>query len=148
MHNRKLEALGDLIEGANGHPLLIAYWFQHDLTRIQAAFPQVRHLTSAKDFSEWNRGEIPVAAIHPASAGHGLNLQAGGNTLVWFSIPWSLELYQQTNARLYRQGQRSQTVFIHHLITAGTIDEDILEALNQKTLTQDSLMKAVKAHLR
>jgi SNF2 family DNA or RNA helicase len=145
IHDRKLDALEDLIEGANGKPVLIAYWFKHDLDRIQKRFP-VRQLKSSKDIEEWNEGEIPVAVIHPASAGHGLNLQSGGSTLVWFGLTWSLELYQQTNARLYRQGQKD-TVVIHHIITKGTIDEDVMTALTKKEKTQASLIDAVKAKL-
>lgn len=145
-HDRKLDALEDLIEGANGKPLLIAYWFKHDLARIQKRF-KVRELKSSKDIADWNAGRIPVAVIHPASAGHGLNLQAGGSTLVWFGLTWSLELYQQTNARLWRQGQRSDTVVIHHIITRGTIDEQIMKALSEKGKTQAALIDAVKAQL-
>lgn len=145
IHDRKLDALEDLIEGANGKPVLIAYWFKHDLDRIQKRFP-VRQLKSSKDIEEWNEGEIPVAVIHPASAGHGLNLQSGGSTLVWFGLTWSLELYQQTNARLYRQGQKD-TVVIHHIITKDTIDEDVMTALTKKEKTQASLIDAVKAKL-
>jgi SNF2 family DNA or RNA helicase len=145
IHDRKLDALEDLIEGANGKPVLVAYWYKHDLKRIQKRFP-VRQLKSSKDIEEWNEGEIPVAVIHPASAGHGLNLQSGGSTLVWFGLTWSLELYQQTNARLYRQGQKD-TVVIHHIITKDTIDEDVMTALTKKEKTQASLIEAVKAKL-
>ena len=147
IHERKLDALEDLIEAANGQPLLIAYWFKHDLQRIRERFPQARELKSSKDITDWNAGRIPVALIHPASAGHGLNLQDGGNTLVWFGLTWSLELYQQTNARLWRQGQRAGTVVIHHIVTAGTIDEQILKALEGKDRTQTALIDAVKAQL-
>ena len=147
LHNRKLDALEDLIEGANGKPLLVAYWFKHDLARINERFPGVRELRTSKDIADWNAGKIPVAAIHPASAGHGLNLQAGGNTLVWFGLTWSLELYQQTNARLWRQGQRAETVVIHHIITKDTIDEQIMAALDRKDRTQAALINAVKAQL-
>ena len=147
IHDRKLDALEDLIEAANGQPLLIAYWFKHDLQRIRERFARARELKSSKDIADWNAGRIPVALIHPASAGHGLNLQEGGNTLVWFGLTWSLELYQQTNARLWRQGQRAGTVVIHHIITAGTIDEQILKALEGKNRTQTALIDAVKAQL-
>ena len=136
----------DLIEGANGQPVLVAYWFKHDLKRIQARF-DVREIKTSRDICDWNEGRIPVACIHPASAGHGLNLQAGGSTLIWFGLTWSLELYQQTNARLWRQGQKSDTVVIHHIITKGTIDERIMRALEQKDMTQSQLMAAVKAQL-
>ena len=145
-HDRKLDALEDLIEAANGKPLLVAYWFKHDLQRIKKRF-NVREIKSSKDITDWNNGDIPVAVIHPASAGHGLNLQAGGSTLIWFGLTWSLELYQQTNARLWRQGQTSGTVVIEHIITKGTIDERILKALSLKEVTQNALIDAVKANL-
>lgn len=145
-HDRKLDALEDIIEAANGKPLLVAYWFKHDLQRIKQRF-EVREIKSSKDIADWNKGNIPVAVIHPASAGHGLNLQAGGSTLIWFGLTWSLELYQQTNARLWRQGQTAGTVVIQHIITKGTIDERILKALSLKELTQNSLIDAVKANL-
>ena len=146
-HDRKLDALEDLIEASAGHPLLIAYWYQYDLLRILERFPDLRTLRTSRDIRDWNEGRIPVAAIHPASAGHGLNLQRGGNTLVWFGLTWSLELYQQTNARLWRQGQTADTVVIHHIVTGDTIDEDILSALKRKDRTQESLIAAVKAQL-
>lgn len=145
-HDRKLDALEDLLEGANGKPVLVAYWFKQDLERIQKRFT-VRELKSSGDIQDWNAGRIPVAVIHPASAGHGLNLQAGGSTLVWFGLTWSLELYQQTNARLWRQGQQSATVIIHHIIAQGTIDEQIMRALEDKDRTQAALIHAVKAQL-
>ena len=145
IHDKKLDALEDLIEAANGKPVLVAYWFKHDIERLQKRFA-IRKLETSADFEEWNKGEIPVAAIHPASAGHGLNLQAGGSALIWFGLTWSLELYQQTNARLWRQGQK-QAVVIHHIVTKGTIDERILKALKNKNMTQVSLIEAVKADL-
>ena len=144
IHDRKLDALEDLIEAAGGNPLLIAYWYRHDLDRIRQRFPEVRPLKTAEDFRLWNEGKIPVGAIHPASAGHGLNLQQGGSQLVWFGLTWSLELYQQTNARLWRQGQKAETVVIHHLVTEGTIDERILEALGRKDRSQEALIDAVR----
>ena len=147
IHERKLDALEDLIEGANGKPLLVAYWFKHDLKRIQERFPSAREIKASKDITDWNAGKIPLAVIHPASAGHGLNLQAGGSTLVWFGLTWSLELYMQCNARLWRQGQRASTVVIHHIITEGTIDEQIMLALERKEKTQSALIDAVKAQL-
>lgn len=146
-HERKLDALEDIIESANGKPVLVAYWFRHDLQRIKGRF-DVRELKSSKDIADWNSGKIPVAVIHPASAGHGLNLQAGGSTLVWFSLTWSLELYQQANARLWRQGQSAGTVVIQHIVTKGTIDEQILRALQAKDKTQATLIEAVKADLK
>ena len=146
VHDGKLDALEDIIESMNGKPLLVAYWFKHDLERIKKRF-DVREIKSSEDISDWNNGKIPVALIHPASAGHGLNLQSGGSTLVWFSLPWSLELYQQTNARLWRQGQTASTVVIQHIITKDTIDAKILNALKAKDTTQAELISAVKACL-
>lgn len=145
IHDKKLDALEDLIEGANGKPVLVAYWYKHDLERIKDRFP-VRQIQSSKDIEDWNNSKIPIAVIHPASAGHGINLQSGGSTLIWFGLTWSLELYQQTNARLYRQGQKD-TVIVHHIITKNTIDEDVLLALTKKEKTQDALIDAVKANL-
>ena len=150
IHDRKLDALEDLIEGANGKPVLIAYWFKHDLERIAKRLTS-KHIPFARidgneSIRKWNDGELPVALIHPASAGHGLNLQAGGSTLIWFGLTWSLELYQQTNARLWRQGQK-QTVVIHHIVSKGTIDENVMKALERKDKTQSALIDAVKANL-
>ena len=145
IHDRKLETLEDIIESMNGKPLLIAYWYRHDLERIKSRF-SVREIKTSEDISDWNDGKIPVALIHPASAGHGLNLQNGGSTLVWFGLTWSLELYQQTNARLYRQGHKNAVV-IQHIITKGTIDEQILKALQKKNKTQADLIDAVRANL-
>lgn len=146
IHDRKLDALEDIIESMNGKPLLVAYWFKHDLERIRKRF-EIREIKSSRDISDWNSGKIPVALIHPASAGHGLNLQSGGSTLVWFGLTWSLELYQQTNARLWRQGQTADTVVIQHIIAKGTIDEQIMKALKAKDTTQSALITAVKADL-
>ena len=146
IHDRKLDALEDIIESANGKPILVAYWFKHDAERIKARF-QVREIKTSKDITDWNAGKISVAIIHPASAGHGLNLQQGGNSLVWFGLTWSLELYQQTNGRLFRQGQQSETVIIQHIVTKETVDERILKALKEKDETQTALMSAVKAEL-
>ncbi len=150
IHNRKLECLEDLIESANGQPVLIAYWFKHDreriLTYLRSAGYNPRDIIESKDIQSWNAGSIPVALIHPASAGHGLNIQEGGHILIWFGLTWSLELYQQTNARLWRQGQ-SNTVTIHHIITKDTVDEDVLAALASKDVTQEKLIAAVKAQL-
>ncbi|AEE97960.1 DEAD/DEAH box helicase [Mahella australiensis] len=146
LHDRKLDALEDIIEAANGKPVLIAYWYKHDLERIMERFPAIR-LDNAESIKRWNDGEIPVAVIHPASAGHGLNLQAGGSSLVWFGLTWSLELYQQTNARLWRQGQRD-TVIIHHIVAKDTIDEQVMKTLKRKDKTQAALIDAVKANLK
>lgn len=142
VHERKLDVLEDLIEAANGSPLLVAYWFTHDRERIVSRFPQARELKTSADIEAWNQGEITLGLIHPASAGHGLNLQSGGHLLVWFSLTWSLELYQQTNARLYRQGQ-TEPVTITHLVTEGTLDETVLKALDAKDATQAALIDAV-----
>ena len=151
IHDRKLDALEDLIEAANGKPVLVAYWFKHDLERIKERLHKLHIPFSTLDDSvsieRWNCGELPVALIHPASAGHGLNLQAGGSTLIWFGLTWSLELYQQTNARLWRQGQTSDTVVIHHIVSEDTIDERIMSALRKKEKTQSALIEAVKANL-
>ena len=146
IHDRKLDALADLIEAANGKPLLVAYWYKHDLERIQERF-EVRVIDSAQDIADWNAGKIPVALIHPASAGHGLNLQEGGSTVVWYGLTWSLELYQQLNARLWRQGQQSKTVVVQHIVTIETHDEDVMRALERKDMGQAALIEAVKARM-
>ena len=152
IHDQKLDALEDIIEAANGRPVLVAYWFRHDLERITERLHRLKIPCSRLDtdgsIRKWNAGEIPVALIHPASAGHGLNLQGGGNTLVWFGLTWSLELYQQTVARLWRQGQESETVVVQHIITKGTIDERIMKAFSEKDTTQAALIDAVKADLK
>lgn len=145
IHDRKLDALEDLIEGANGKPVLVAYWYNHDLQRIKKRF-SVREIKTSQDIKDWNNGEIPVAVIHPASAGHGLNIQFGGSTIIWFGLTWSLELYQQTNARLWRQGQ-NDTVVIHHIVAKDTIDEDVIAALRKKEKIQSALIDSVKARI-
>ena len=150
IHDRKIDALEDIIESMNGKPLLVAYWFKHDYDRIAERLSELKvpfaKLDTDESIEKWNRSEIPVALIHPASAGHGLNLQSGGSTLVWFGITWSLELYQQTVARLWRQGQK-QTVVVQHIITKNTIDENIMAALEKKEHTQSALIDAVKANI-
>ncbi len=151
IHDRKLDALEDLIEAANGKPVLVAYWFKHDLERISARLKD-RHISFTKldtsdSIASWNEGKWPVALIHPASAGHGLNLQSGGSTIIWFGLTWSLELYQQANARLWRQGQKAETVVLHHIIAKDTIDERVMKALSAKDRTQTALIDAVKANL-
>ena len=150
-HERKLDALEDLIEAANGRPVLVAYWFQHDLERIQKRLDALKveyaRISSPGSIEMWNRGEFAVGLIHPASAGHGLNLQSGGNILVWFGLTWSLELYQQTVARLWRQGQTSGTVSVIHIVADGTVDERVLKALESKDQTQAALIDAVKAEI-
>ena len=146
IHDRKLAALEDLVESANGKSVLVAYWFKHDKDRIRKRM-EARELKEPQDFADWNAGKIPVALIHPASAGHGLNLQQGGSILIWFGLTWSLELYQQTNARLWRQGQTDKTVIIQHIVAKDTIDERILNVLKHKNGTQAALIEAVKADL-
>jgi SNF2 family DNA or RNA helicase len=145
IHTHKLDKLEDIIEAANGQPILIFYTFKHDLARIQARFG-AKHLQTAQDIADWNAGKIPLLAAHPASAGHGLNLQDGGHQIVWFGLPWSLELYQQANARLHRQGQQ-HPVIIHHLIAEDTMDEQVLQVLSGKAKEQDALLDAVKARI-
>lgn len=151
IHDKKLGALEDIIESQNGKPMLLTYWFRHDLNRIKTHLEKLkinfRTLDTNEDIHEWNKGNIKVAILHPASAGHGLNLQEGGNHMVWFSPIWSLELYQQTNARLYRQGQKQSTVVITHIIAKDTIDEEILKALKKKDTSQKALIEAVKANI-
>lgn len=151
IHDRKLDALEDMTEAAQG-PILVCYWFKHDVERIEKKLQELNvsfeRITSESSIRKWNAGKLDVGLIHPASAGHGLNLQKGGNTIVWFGLTWSLELYLQTNARLWRQGQTNKTVVIQHIITAGTIDEDILEALMNKDASQNKLLNAVKANLK
>lgn len=151
IHDRKLDALEDIIEAANGKPILVAYWYKHDLERIRKRLDSLKieyaQLFSPGNIAMWNKGEFAVGLIHPASAGHGLNLQAGGSCIVWFGTTWSLELYQQTNARLWRQGQTADTVVVRHIVVSGTIDERIMKALDEKDHTQAALIDAVKADL-
>ncbi|HFU4000205.1 TPA: SNF2-related protein [Streptococcus suis] len=151
LHEQKLDALEDILESANGEPVLVAYWFKHDLARIIGRLEKLkaksRVLKTEEDIREWNKGNVPVGLLHPAGAGHGLNLQKGGHHLVWFGLTWSLELYQQTNARLWRQGQEAETVVIQHIVTEGTIDEEILKALENKDAQQERLIAAVKAQV-
>ncbi|MBM7313228.1 SNF2-related protein [Streptococcus suis] len=151
LHEQKLDALEDILESANGEPVLVAYWFKHDLARIIDRLEKLkvksRVLKIEEDIREWNKGNVPVGLLHPAGAGHGLNLQKGGHHLVWFGLTWSLELYQQTNARLWRQGQEAETVVIQHIVTEGTIDEEILKALENKDAQQERLIEAVKAQV-
>ena len=146
VHDAKLDALSDLVEAANGQSVLCYYAFQHDLDRIKERFPQARVLRTAQDVSDWNAGKVRLMLAHPDSAGHGLNLQSGGHILVWFGLTWSLEKYQQANARLHRSGQ-SKPVTIFHLVVKGSIDEDVLRALTGKEQVQDALLQAVKARV-
>ena len=149
VHDSKLEALEDIIESANGQSVLIFYSFKHDFERISARFRHLspRAIKSSQDIEDWNNGKIRLLLAHPASAGHGLNLQAGGNIVVWFGLNWSLELYQQANARLHRQGQL-KPVIIHHLLAEDTLDHDVMKALEGKSDKQDALMEAIKARIK
>lgn len=147
IHDDKLDALEELVEQANGKPVLVFYNFRHDLDRLKERFKDAVHLQTDEEYRRWNKGEIPILLTHPASAGHGLNMQDGGNIIIWFGLTWSLELYQQANARLHRQGQK-QTVHVYHIIADDTVDERVMKALKSKTLTQDELMEAVKARIR
>lgn len=146
VHSQKIDALEDIVEAANGHTVLVAYWFKHELERLLRHFPNGRQLSTAQDMADWCAGKIPLAFIHPASAGHGLNLQSGGHILVWHTVPWSLELYEQTNARLFRQGQ-TEPVSIIHIEAAQTIDQQVIKSLGTKNQTQSALIEAVKAQL-
>lgn len=150
VHNLKIDALEEIIENANGKPVLIAYWFKHDLERILKRLKKYDpvQLKKDQDIKNWNEGKVKVMLMHPASGGHGLNLQKGGNTIVWFSMTWSLELYEQLNARLYRQGQKSDKVHIHHLAVKGTLDMDVLMSLKSKKTKQENLMEAIKKRIR
>lgn len=147
IHDEKLKALEEIIEAANGKPVLVFYNYKHDLERIKAYFKNVRTLDNESDIQDWNSGKIPILLLHPASAGHGLNLQAGGNTIVWFGLNWSLELYQQANARLHRQGQTSK-VTAYLLVSKDTIDEDVVQAIKTKACGQNALIEALKAKLK
>lgn len=150
-HSRKLDALEDMIEAANGNPVMVVYWFKSDLSRIEERLREkgitFERLDDSDSIDRWNRGEIPVLLLSPASAAHGLNLQSGGSHIIWFGLTWSLELYQQTNGRLWRQGQKAKTVVINHIITKNTIDERILAVLKNKDATQEELIAAVKAEV-
>ena len=142
--DKKLDALAEIVDTSQGQPILCFYSYRHDCERILKKFKNAKKLESAADIEAWNNGDIPLLLAHPAGAGHGLNLQAGGNIIVWFGLTWSLELYQQANARLYRQGQQN-TVIIHHLITDGTVDARVLDSLQGKRDVQDELLESLKA---
>jgi len=146
IHSHKLEAVDEIIEAAGTRPVLLFYTFIEDKNRLVERFPEARELKTKADVDDWNAGKIPLLITHPASTGHGLNLQEGGNIVVWFGLPWSLELYQQANARLYRQGQKN-TVYIYHILTKDTHDTDVLRALKSKNLTQEELLRALKAKM-
>lgn len=146
IHDQKLDALTDIVEQASGNTILVAYWFKHELERLEAKFPQGKELSTSQDMADWCEQKIPIGFIHPASAGHGLNLQSGGHIMVWLTTPWSLELVEQTNARLFRQGQ-TEPVSIIHIQTSDTIDADVAKALEKKDTTQTALINAVKAQI-
>lgn len=146
IHDQKLDALEDIIEGANGQPVLVFYYFKHDLARIKQRFKAAVVLEGSEQIKRWNAGEIEILLVHPASAGHGLNLQAGGHIIAWFGQIWSLELYQQANARLDRQGQ-TESVLVHHIVCEGTVDEQVINSLTHKDARQEDLMQAVKARI-
>lgn len=148
IHDAKLEALEEVVEAANGKPVLVVYSYRHDLDRIKNQLKKYkpRTLDSDQDVQDWNAGKTQVLLLHPASGGHGLNLQTGGNIIVWFGLTWGLEYYQQANARLYRQGQ-IERVIVHHIVAKGTMDENVLKALTGKAATQEDLMEAVKARI-
>lgn len=145
IHKAKIDALKELAESATT-PVIVFYWLKSDLERLKKEFPKARTLEDEKDLTDWNNGKIDMLLLHPSSAGHGLNLQAGGHTIVWFGLTWSLELYQQANARLHRQGQRS-SVIVHHILAKDTMDERVLKALQEKRMGQDSLLAAVRAEI-
>ena len=150
VHKCKIEAFMELVEGLNGKPALVFYNFQHDKERIKQALSKtslrVRELKTPQDETDWNDRKIDILLAHPASAAYGLNLQRGGNHVIWFGLNWSLELYQQANKRLHRQGQ-TEKVIIHHLTVNGGVDEDVVAALANKTSTQEQLMVALKARI-
>ena len=148
IHDVKLDELENVIEMMNGKPILVAYWFNEDLKRIKERFPGAREIKTNDDINDWNNKKISIGLIQPQSAGYGLNLQDGGSNIVWFSLTWNLELYEQLNARLYRQGQKSDSVVIHHIVCKGTIDEQVIKALENKKSVQDDLLNAVKANLK
>ena len=151
VHNQKLDALEDMIEAASGKPVLVGYWYRHDLERIEERLRKMKvkfdRIDTDASIAAWNNRELQVGLIHPAGCGHGLNLQKGGSTMIWFGLTWSLELYQQTVGRIFRQGQVNKTVVVEHIVTEGTIDEQIMKALERKESTQNQLIDAVKAHL-
>lgn len=148
IHQRKLDALEEIIDCNPGQPILVFYNFQADKAALLERFPKARILDTGQDISDWNDGKVPLILAHPASVGHGLNIQEGGHIIVWYGLTWSLELYQQANARLYRQGQRHGSVVIHHLIAAGTVDEQVMAALRKKDTTQAALMSALKERIK
>ncbi len=149
IHDAKLEALSEIIENVNGQPVLVFYNFKHDYDSLIRRFKKLepKTLQTGQDIKDWNEGKTKILLAHPASVGHGLNLQAGGNIIIWYGLTWSLELYQQANARLYRQGQKN-SVIIHHLVAEGTVDEHVMEVLQTKDKGQSTLLEAVKAKVK
>lgn len=147
IHDLKLDMVEEIIDNNSGKPVLIAWAYRHDMHRLKKRFPQARELKTEKDIDDWNAGEIPILLMHPASGGHGLNLQAGGNTIIWFGQTWNLELYQQLNARLDRQGQE-QVVVIHHLVAKKTVEQDVIKSIGSKDKKQEALLKAVQARVK
>ncbi len=148
-HSCKLDALKEILEDTNGKPVLVFYNYRHDYEALISCFRKLkpRKLDDTKDMEDWNNGKVQMLLAHPASVGHGLNLQAGGNIIIWYGLTWSLELYQQANARLHRQGQ-TNTVIIHHLVAEGTVDEHVMEILKTKDRVQNTLLEAVKAKIK
>lgn len=144
IHEKKLDALEEIVDCNPGDPILVFYNFIADKDALLQRFPKARVLDTSEDIADWNSGKAPMMIAHPASVGHGLNIQEGGHIVVWYGLPWSLELYQQANGRLYRQGQKSKTVVINHLVTEGTVDEQVLKALKDKDMTQAALLSALK----
>lgn len=143
IHDQKIDRLKELVDVNEGKPMLVFYNYKHDLAAIKEAFPQATELTDDNDVADWNKGNIQMLLAHPASAGYGLNLQAGGHIIVWYGLTWSLEQYQQANARLHRQGQ-TEPVIVHHLVTKGTMDEQVMRSLSRKEESQDALLEAIK----
>lgn len=147
IHNAKIDALKEIIELNEEKNILVFYWFKHDVEVLKKELKNATELKSTQDIEDWNKGKISIMLVHPASAGHGLNLQYGGNIVVWYGLTWSLELYQQANKRLHRSGQ-THNVIIHHLVAKGTIDEDVMIALKTKTAGQNKMLAAIKARIR
>lgn len=146
VHDHKLDALEELIEAQNGRPVIVYYGYKFDLEAILSRFPSAIKLDDTRTIEAWNAGKVPILLVHPASAGHGLNLQAGGSTIIWYGLTWSLELYLQACARLWRQGQK-QTVIVHHILTRGTVDERVMQALAKKDMNQNALLQALKEEI-
>ena len=146
IHKAKLDALDEIISCNEGKSVMVIYSYRHDLETLRQRYPKARELKTADDIRTWNAGQIPILLVHPQSAGHGLNLQHGGHIVVWYGLTWSLEAYQQTNKRLHRPGQ-TEPVILHHLVARGTIDEDVMRALEGKAAGQEDMLEAVKARI-